>query len=359
MTQDPIAGRRALLPVEWLRRWSMRQDLKARPRAFSLVEWLLYVYAASSLIGELGAALSNGAVPLQNKLAIGLMIVFAILVLMRNYMVMHAIDNRDRHPAPELAFLDFNVGWEDVLERILRAAIVIVVVMSPKGLLLFAPDVVTQVVDGAYARMLEGLRRWGYETGQGLVDQSYAGVSYYGSVLFVLFLLFVLWDLVGMWAVGRGVRRAGASLGGTKPDPAFDPAVQSAIDYMNSPRLGEPRPWALERIRAGNLMLPYMASAKARERAAGLVFAALMIISGASGLSVLAIMAYGAVATTYLFAARRNGDYERGLKEFGKLPFRYLLTFRRTDQLVQASQGAHLKPAATGPTTPAAAPSNP
>lgn len=297
-----------------------------RPRAFALIEWMLYCHTGGTLLSEVRGSLGDDLLPRDYAGSIAIMVGFAILVLARNYMVMHSIDNRDRHPAPELRFLDHNLGLEDFAERVLRALIVIVVVISPKRLLFGLPEAVVGAVDRLYGAGLARISMTEAMTPR-IHSEAFTALSYYGAVLLILFVLFILWDVSGMWAVGRGVRRDLTAAPTIEAESL--PAVVSAIDYMNSARSGDLDSWSLRRVRAGNVLAIYIWSAKARERYAGLFCSILMIVSALSGLSPIIVVVFGAGALGYLVSAHANGRaYWKGLGAFIIFPGSYLFTIR-------------------------------
>lgn len=197
-----------------------------RLRAFDLVDYILYSlaminfwvlaykgfignnyeYYASRLprIGNIpnitdGEAV-GGQAPLAQLLIFGFFLCFVTVVYLRNYVIMHSIDNRRGGYFPRYDFVSHNTGWHYNIERVLRALIVLWVLTTTVGVVPIVTSILSDFITTVTNKFTIPL----WSTNLSPID---ALMAYYGLVIVILFLLFVLYDVINVSAVQSQARK--------------------------------------------------------------------------------------------------------------------------------------------------------
>lgn len=167
-------------------------------QAFDLVDYILYIYAVFSIIKNLFTITwdTYGVTPLASWLSPESQILFVNLVLVgfifvvyaRNYMVMHGIDSRNFRNSDKLCLINLNTGGFDVLERLFRFLIVFVVIASAKKIFWFLTEGFNLLRDGV-VNIIQ-------LSSHSKLTPHAENFSYYAIILLVLFILFVIYDLI-------------------------------------------------------------------------------------------------------------------------------------------------------------------
>ena len=207
-------------------------------RAFDWVDYVLYLLATAGFVWPTLSLLSTGEFPAHlisdreagllptlggeadqkwYQTTAGAFGLFVVLVYLRNYIMMHRIDDRRDGAHYEFFFVDYNLNGWSRSERIVRALIVLWVLTTTIG----AVPPVTAIVHGLISEIVT--HTIGLPSYQNLsITQGF--FTYYGLVVLVLFCLFILWDSINIWSIGRQVKAKrfdGRSLG---PPAAFNMA---------------------------------------------------------------------------------------------------------------------------------------
>ncbi len=166
--------------------------------AFDLTDYILYAYAIVKFVvatRQVGLQLDD-----WNKIswAYGLLLASITVIFVRNYSVMHAIDQH-KHQM-NLTFIQDN----SILERIFRFLIVAVVVVTPKNLFPRITDLVSNAssyyVDSIAS--IFGLSR-ASDTHN---DTAFHDIFYYyGTVIAMLFFLFWIWDVIQAFNIRKEI----------------------------------------------------------------------------------------------------------------------------------------------------------
>ncbi len=214
-------------------------------RAFDWVDYVLYLLATSGFVIPMSILIFTGEYPsflgvekdfglAPNLLAeanqqwyqvtAGLFGLFVVLVYVRNYIVMHRIDDRRDGTHYIFYFVDYNLGVWSRLERIFRAMIVLWVLTTTIGAVRF-------VTSGIYILILEF-----YSSVIGLaafqdITMIQGFFAYYGLVILVLFVLFMCWDIMNIASIGRHIRSRKFDCKTLGPPGAFD-AVPRARKFI-------------------------------------------------------------------------------------------------------------------------------
>lgn len=186
-------------------------------RAFDWADYVLYLLAIIGFALPFISIIQTGEFPsfLNLKKDVGILpslsqqdqyaitayifLAFVVYVYIRNYIVMHRIDNRSDGWYHLLYFINYNNGWWYRVERIVRAAIILWVITSTIGvvppvtysIIVLIEFVVSQTVGFAHFQNLSAIEVF---------------FSYYGFVIVVLFILFLIWDLINIVSIGNQVK---------------------------------------------------------------------------------------------------------------------------------------------------------
>ena len=190
-----------------------------RLRAFDWIDYLLYVFATAGFVFPTVEVLTKGISTYSNpayKLSINpsysgsideaelrlagmFFIVFVVLVYVRNYIVMHRIDNRREANILVYDFVSYNSGLTYHLERLVRALIVLWVLTSTVGVF---PPLTNIVIGGIKTAVVSTLSQSAFED----ITPTQAMLTYYGVVIVILFLLFLIWDLINVFSLGSLIK---------------------------------------------------------------------------------------------------------------------------------------------------------
>lgn len=301
-----------------------------RLRAFDWVDYILYTLATLGFGISILSILWSGSLPAwlvskkdfgvapaldqpqQYSITIVVLGLFVVFVYMRNYLVMHRIDNRSDSNESLFRFLDFNNrGWYRA-ERIVRALIVLWVITSTIGV--FQP--VTILIDGVIERVVTATMGYSIFLNMSVLERFF---TYYGFVLFVLFSLFILWDVINLVSISRQIKSGKFSdcVAGAADDDLADStaciyampdalkhaiAVSSLVAYirprdklLNDLSIGKQgiksRNWVKGCVSSGMLVrLYFRKSAKFVERAAGLSIGTILLLTPWAGSQYIAIL---------------------------------------------------------------------
>jgi len=190
--------------------------------AFDAVGWTLYAFAAL-VFAVPTLFLASGVVPpdylnlnltlyptLTEERSLKFVtygaVAFVTWVYMRNYVVMHSIDNRNGYKYYNYYFVNYinsNCGlWGisySVWEKIFRFAIIIWVTSTAVGTAAIISDFLQWITQKIVIASL-GLNA--YEN----LNSFEKIFNYYGFILFTLFMLFTLWDLSSIFGIASRIK---------------------------------------------------------------------------------------------------------------------------------------------------------
>jgi len=132
---------------------------------------------------------------------------FVIFVYLRNYSVMHQIDNRLAYKVRRFGFIDKNEGWFYRLERFFRALIILWVVTSMYGLFEFVTNFVEEVRN--------------IFVNENQLHPLTDGATYYCTVLIILFVICILYDFINVKSVDHAITNQKLSKRNRKRSEAF------------------------------------------------------------------------------------------------------------------------------------------
>jgi hypothetical protein len=312
----------------------------AHLRAFDIVDYVLYmmaiivfVFKSWPILIQLKSA-PNLAVP--DLFILG----FVVTVFLRNYVVMHAIDNR--HEGDDLQFVALNVGWRYRLERILRALIVFVVITTPKDVFDFISGPVTVISNNIQSIVSSFVPPIFYEAQKPPHPEISSFFSYYATLLLLLFLLFIAWDLTNVFSVASAIKNKrivwGQKSEGSsgKSEPVFHEAVNTLMIYFNiADRVTRGgiktvsfsgffvhEEYGEARVRDAKLLRIYfnLRSVKSWERVFGLLVASSILFWVSSNCSLASATPLFFCAGIYFLLAFQNRDF---LKQMRRVVFLY------------------------------------
>jgi hypothetical protein len=312
-----------------LRRSSSGLD---RVTAAELVDYTLYWYAIIHFLVVTTFARDSA------NLTSLLIIVFFTFVLLRNYLVMHEIDTAERRDDTPLDFLSGNQRLASFLERLLRFAIMFTVIVTPKGAFDWANSAILWLVDHLTSLFLRLYPMNELPHLYGRASVVHDAVPYYCGVLFLLFIEFLLWDIVNVafFAVRLGT-------GGVKIETDLvlgtveDPHYRSILRYLNicrrQVRIQGPTVLILsgyltakyaQRLESGRIVRLYFASPKFMEQACGLLAAFLILATSLLEMQPLAVALATTAAFFYGVNAYQNELYVRRMYGHVLFPLNYL-----------------------------------
>jgi hypothetical protein len=321
-------------------------------RAFDWVDYILYLlatywFASAAMVliltGEppdslplkfgLSPNLTNESDQGFYRFLVSVFAVFVIFVYLRNYIVMHAIDDRKDGEHALFYFVDYNTGWWSRSERLFRALIVLWVLTTAIGTVPFVTNAVWKAIEWFVSSIV------GYVTFQELTLMQ-AFFAFYGFVIFVLFLLFIAWDTVNIFSISRqmktnafdkcvlGPDKFGEVIGERDLDFAIPEKYQRIIPVYSIVAYISPRKFVLgdiakptkglgpsgkiqKAVAEGALFKLYVSlSRKFMERLTGLTVGALLLLvpligEGATSIVLLgtllgALFVYGTVMISYV-----------------------------------------------------------
>jgi len=251
---------------------------------------------------------------------------FFLFVLMRNYMVMHYIDNARKKTQDTYLFVTANLGIVSGLERIFRFLILFVVVVSPRGMYQFVAPVIFPIV-----RLLTDASV-AFFTGIGLAvphvaythnSIMHSDMPYYGVVFGILFFIFFLWDMINVIGIQLGVwaDRISAKVDLTN-STISDDLYRSFFQYCNFCRRVSQNGTYSDRVEfegtgyfdgrrarvitSGNVFRIYLSSPKLRERLSGILVSGLIVVLSVYEMAPLWMFISVAAMCYYLINAARN-----------------------------------------------------
>lgn len=307
-----------------LQKWAARAA-RERPRAFELIEYFLYLLATIAFAANLWKTATATATQVTPGyiVANAVIVAFIIYVFLRNYFVMHAIDSRRHRENNEFPFVDGNSGAMDIVERILRAAIVFAVIATPKNVIAPISDAVAFLARFFLAQVNRVLDRLGIEHVVPAPDNTALTnlFPYYGTLAGILFLLFLLWDLTNVmtWAGKRGAPQQ--ALGDIEDiDKTSTPYWLLRYYALIAPHDGEHgareaynvsllSPAALEDFNKGSMLKFYLRSPKFYERLFGLAAGLMILVVSGTNYHLVASLVFALAVALYYFNARQNRRY--------------------------------------------------
>lgn len=187
-------------------------------RAFSWVDYILYLITTYWFAYSAIRLISTGTPPnfLPNDFGIrgslkeesdnfiytifaSLFTIFLIFVYIRNFIVMHAIDDRRDGEHKLFYFVDYNLGHWSRLERIVRALIVLCVLTSAFGAVPLVTNTLWKTIELIFSSTV------GYAAFQNITFM-HGFFAYYGLVAFILFTLFITWDIINILSISRQIK---------------------------------------------------------------------------------------------------------------------------------------------------------
>ena len=308
-----------------------------RVSAAELVDYALYWYAIWHFVAATGFVADfavDGSVSLSSLLIVS----FFIFVLLRNYLVMHAIDTAERRIDTSLDFLSGNERIANIFERAMRFVIMFTVIVTPKGAFDWANDVIQWLVDQLTEIFL---LLYPHQSLPHLFDHRsviHDAVPYYCGVLFLLFIEFFLWDIVNVLFFAARLRSGHVQVetdlnAGTVGDPHY----RSILRYFNICRRQTRQAGTsvlilsqylvggrAKRLEEGRIIRLYFVSPKFLERVFGLLTALLILIVSILEMQPLAVMLATTAAAAYAVNAYQNELYIRGMYRHVLYPWNYL-----------------------------------
>jgi hypothetical protein len=128
------------------------------------------------------------------------LIIFAILVYVRNYYVMNQIDNRDERTGIDFSFLDYNGRIAFTAERLLRSLMILWILCST----ISEVRIVTFPIQAISTFIVTRIPK---KTDQLNIEPEQLLLTYYGTALAILFLLFFMWDAVNVFSIEYRLRK--------------------------------------------------------------------------------------------------------------------------------------------------------
>ncbi len=303
------------------------QDLRlhsdARLRAFDIVDYVLYWLATLAFVTRISYAIASHSSTPDIIFSNFTILAFVTTVFLRNYVVMHAIDNRVE--SDDFTFVSYNDGWLDRFERTLRALIVFIVITTPEGVIDYITIAIKYLASDAQGK-LGALVSYA----PGLISAPQAGQSdinsifpYYAVLLFWLFVLFIAWDVVSVLTISRGLKSGLIVAPKSSEHPETHDAVvalmiycllanrlvsggKATIHYKESYRRND---YGQRRVEKGQLLRLYIGSPKFGERVFGLLAAVAILFCSVANYSLVSGMFLAGFVILYFVFARQNLDF--------------------------------------------------
>ena len=320
----------------------MKTDVDDRINASDLIDYTLYCYAIWRFIVHVASIRNNGFVDIGVYLTFWAALIFFVFVLLRNYIVMHAVDTADWREDGAYAFVKGNSGPSEILERLSRYGIMITVIITPEGSYPTVQSFVSSVVSLIVREVNFAVAQFNiiaphHYAGNNLLHTS---LPYYGVVLISLFGQFIFWDLINVVSIALRIRS-----GSVRPAVDFDRGevgddeYRAFLRYCNicksrqseesdlkvyfTSKYLEGR--AAKSVSEARIFRLYFLSAKPIERILGIFTAFMLILSSIFEMGVFSIFLTAVFAVLYLVTAFQNEGYWRGMWGFVKFPFSYFI----------------------------------
>jgi hypothetical protein len=314
--------------------------------AFEYADYILYLFAIYSFLIAIYQRLQESVLnTTQFCIAFVVLGVAFTYTLARNYMVMRQID--DHMHGDKFYFLNIFAVSGNVypfFERIVRLLIILVVILSPK-----------QGYFKQFSTMIDNIsifiqsllvRNIGPYVGMPAVPDYYKSesllvLSYYGSIVSLLFLIFLCWDLVSVAAMSnltrKGVISAEAMSHGNEAGIVNSRYLRSYLIYLNACKAGDnDKQYEIKsciktakrfifghRFRGLKPALTYISSPKCWERIFGMVFGLVLIALGAFEFSLASVVLTLISLFCYALFVSYNERPILCLIDFLKLAFTY------------------------------------
>jgi hypothetical protein len=187
-------------------------------RAFDWVDYILYILATGWFAWLAFVLIRTGVPPESLSLKFGtapslkgqsdqalyeavvfFVSVFVVFVYLRNYIVMHAIDDRKDGKHTQFYFVDYNFGLWSLAERVFRAMIVLWVLTTAIGAVPFVTNYIwtfLQFILSFFIDPVDFLE----------ISSIEAFYVYYGFVVLVLFILFIIWDSINIISISNQMK---------------------------------------------------------------------------------------------------------------------------------------------------------
>jgi hypothetical protein len=333
--------------------------LSGRAQAFELTDYLFYSYAVAAFCSAtvFSAPPEYGWDTWLTYWSIGATFLF---ILLRNYVVMRGIDRSDHNSDERYAFLRGVGFWGGAFERVLRLVIIFSVIVTPRGLFGFASLPLEQL-SASLARSALSIKEIKSEAIRPGGSLIHSGLYYYAVVLFILFAMFFLWDIIITFSVRSRIRK-----GTIKTDIDFaqaqipDETYRSTLRYYN---ICVPRKESRtdssqvdfrsvevfkatnrERLLLGKAFRLYFSSSKFAERLFGAMLSLFIIIAAASDFSTTSMIVLGVLMSIYFISVSRNEHYLPSVVSFLFIWITYFvepLVLQRASKKIGASM-AHV-----------------
>lgn len=348
--------------------------------AFEFLELLIYGYAVIRFFLDVLGAFADFLLSSSNHpdtehalmaADVALLGFIFIAVVARNYIVMQSIDHKDYTEGESYIFLDRNEPWFRRAEKSLRFLIVFVVIVTPRHSSDFIRYFTQPPVNAVRFALESGVSLWmrlmdsvardalhllAKITGDGRFDAVGAWVTarsttaapsgyhdtlgYYGGLLFILFLLFVLWDLVNVAALRRRMRSSPPLDLNIEGEDPKDSDYLSTMMYLNVYRLidedhgGSPRfgfrglktKKHFDKFHRRDAVYMYWRSPKLRERLFLLLCSLCVIGCSLTNANVTSFVFMLVAICFYFYFARRNLGYLHDFLELARMFRRYFAT---------------------------------
>ena len=211
-------------------------------RALDWVDYLLYLAAAAGFVWPTFSLLSSGEVPAylvadreaglipnfvgeaeqrSYQYTAFLFGLFVVLVYVRNYVIMHRIDSHKEARHYEFFFVSYNTHFWSWAERWVRALIVLWVLATTIGA--FPP--VTSAIHYVIREFVAHTA--GLPTYQNISIIQGFFAYFYGFVILVLFILFLLWDMINLASISRQIKKGAFSNKCLGPPAAFSATARA------------------------------------------------------------------------------------------------------------------------------------
>lgn len=315
------------------------------PRAFDIVDLVLYSLATGLFMWRIVAALLKSHVSLQLLFANLFIFLFVSFVFIRNYIVMRSID--DREAMGTLQFVGYGVGLLGLIERIFRALIVFIVITTPQGIFKIVNVPIEYCEDWFFSWSVHYMRQWGLmDVSQPTHTALNAVFPYYGAVLLILFVLFIGWDIVNVWSMRKQII-TGTLVGGDGKLNHDHESIISIIMYMGfaarvTTDTGEEinyihtyrdRNLGKVFVNNGRIGCIYVRSSKFWERICGVISSVAIILCAASNYSFLfGVILALSVAGYFVFVFQSRGFMKSMQHHIGRSVMDYIRIERPNDR---------------------------
>jgi hypothetical protein len=266
-------------------------------------------------------------------------ILFFLFVLLRNYLVMHAIDTAEHRSDGAFRFLLGNEGLADFFERMFRFLIMLTVIITPKGAYSWAMAVVRLVERVGTKLVLHVAAFFSAGLPHQFKPESFMhdALPYYAAVLLLLFLEFLFWDLSNVVALGMRMRKVREALVvDLERGLISDSGYRAMLRYFNICRarpggmteavffevgyLQGRYPLLINRGSVGHL---YFTSSKFLERLFGLLAATSILAAAIYEFAAPVIVVCTIAIALYASQASRNDRYFSAMVGHVKFPVSY------------------------------------